>query len=155
MTRGNLLLFCYCHDSDHMRNEKALKNFIDNHFFLNNTILQFLSLSLTLMREVNLDTQSSEPSLCVQVRISCESQGLISLLAHPLVKYCQFNWCITSKPFKFRFRLRSQIPFPISDLLHLPTTPFTDAYQHYYSSARAKAYASCATPSPGKSRPEK
>ena len=29
--------------------------------------------------------------LCVQVRISCESQGLISLLAHPLVKYCPFG----------------------------------------------------------------
>ena len=28
---------------------------------------------------------------CVQVRISCESQGLISLLAHPLVRYCQFG----------------------------------------------------------------
>ena len=25
------------------------------------------------------------------VRISCESQGLISLLAHPLVRYCQFG----------------------------------------------------------------
>ena len=31
------------------------------------------------------------PKLCVQVRISCESQGLISPLVHTLVKYCQFN----------------------------------------------------------------
>ena len=28
---------------------------------------------------------------CVQVCISCESQGLISLLAHSLVRYCQFG----------------------------------------------------------------
>ena len=26
-----------------------------------------------------------------QVCVSCESQGLISLLAHPLVRYCQFG----------------------------------------------------------------
>ena len=28
-----LLLFCYCHDADHMYNENPLKIFIDNQFF--------------------------------------------------------------------------------------------------------------------------
>ena len=31
-----LLLFCYCHDADHMYNENSLKIFIDNHFFPKN-----------------------------------------------------------------------------------------------------------------------
>ena len=41
--------------------------------------------------------------LRVQVRISCENRGLISLLAHPPGEVLS-TWRITSKPFRFRFR---------------------------------------------------
>ena len=37
------------------------------------------------------DSLISSAEMCVQVRISCESQGLIPPLAHPLVRYCQFG----------------------------------------------------------------
>ena len=36
-----LLLFCYCHDADHMHNEHSLNIFIGNHFFPNAAILQY------------------------------------------------------------------------------------------------------------------
>ena len=43
------LLFCYCHDADHMFNENSLKIFIDNNFFPKNAILHFLPQSFCII----------------------------------------------------------------------------------------------------------
>ena len=47
-----LLLFCYCHDTDHMYNENSLKFLIDNQFSQKNAILHFLPQKFCIINHI-------------------------------------------------------------------------------------------------------